>query len=65
MRVHGLSFEIDWSKFKPGRTFFIPCLDLETAKKEVGVVAKRLRYSVEMRGVIENGVKGLRVWRIK
>jgi hypothetical protein len=65
MKVHGLSFEIDWSKFKPGRTFFIPCLDLETAKKEVGVVAKRLRYSVEMRGVIENGVKGLRVWRIK
>jgi hypothetical protein len=65
MKVHGLSFEIDWSKFKPGRTFFIPCLDLETAKKEVGVVAKRLRYSVEMRGVIENGVKGLRVWRVK
>ena len=65
MRVHGLSFEIDWSKFKPGRTFFIPCLDLETAKKEVSAVVKRLKYSVEMRGVIENGVKGLRVWRIK
>jgi hypothetical protein len=65
MRVHGLSFEIDWSKFKPGRTFFIPCLDLETAKKEVETVVKRLKYSVEMRGVIENGVKGLRVWRIK
>jgi hypothetical protein len=65
MRVHGLSFEIDWSKFKPGRTFFIPCLDLETAKKEIIDVTKRLKYSVEMRGVIENGVKGLRVWRIK
>ena len=65
MKVHGLSFEIDWSKFKPGRTFFIPCLDLETAKEEVGAVVKRLKYSVEMRGVIENGVKGLRVWRIK
>lgn len=65
MRVHGLSFEIDWSKFKPGRTFFIPCLDLETAKKEIRAVIKRLKYSVEMRGVIENGVKGLRVWRIK
>ena len=65
MKVHGLSFEIDWSKFKPGRTFFIPCLDLETAKKEIIAVTKRLKYSVEMRGVIENGVKGLRVWRIK
>jgi hypothetical protein len=65
MKVHGLSFEIDWSKFKPGRTFFIPCLDLETAKEEIRAVVKRLKYSVEMRGVIENGVKGLRVWRIK
>lgn len=64
MKVHGISFEIDWAKFKPGRTFFIPCLDLEEAKKEVKLVAKRLRYSVEMKGVVENGVKGLRVWRL-
>lgn len=64
MKVHGISFEINWSKFKPGRTFFIPCLDLDFAKKEVEAVAKRLRYSVEMKGVVENGIKGLRVWRI-
>jgi len=64
MKVHGISFEIDWAKFKPGRTFFIPCLDLEEAKKEVKLVAKRLRYSVEMKGVVENGIKGLRVWRL-
>lgn len=65
MKVHGINFEIDWSKFKPGRSFFIPCLDLEAAKKQVKAVAKRLQYSVEMRGVIEDGVKGLRVWRIE
>jgi len=65
MRIHGISFNIDWAKFKPGRTFFIPCLDVEGAKKEVETVAKRLKYSVEMRGVIENNVKGLRVWRLK
>ena len=65
MKVHGISFEIDWSKFKPGRTFFIPCLDLDAAKKEIEAVTKRLHYSVEMKGVVENGVKGLRVWRIE
>ena len=65
MKVHEISFDIDWAKFKPGRTFFIPCLDLQTAKTEVSRVTKRLRYSVEMRGVVENGVKGLRVWRIE
>jgi hypothetical protein len=65
MKVHDVNFEIDWSKFKPGRTFFIPCLDLESAKLAVVIVTKRLQYSVEMKGVIENGVKGLRVWRLK
>jgi len=64
MRIHNLSFEINWGEFKPGRSFFIPCLDTDTAKKEVKKVTKRLQYEVEMRGVIENGVKGLRVWRI-
>ena len=65
MRIHGVSFQIDWSKFKPGRTFFIPCLDLEAAKNEVRRTTKRLRYTIEMRGVIENGVQGLRVWRLR
>lgn len=64
MLIQGLSFEINWKAFKPGRTFFIPCLDTEAAKQEVSRVCKRLRYKIEMRGVIENGVKGLRVWRV-
>lgn len=64
MKIHGISFEIQWSKFKPGRTFFIPCLDTDAAKEEVARVVQRLQYSVEMKAVIENGVKGLRVWRI-
>jgi hypothetical protein len=65
MKIHGVSFEVDWAKFKPGRTFFIPCLDADSAKKEVTRIIKRLRYSVEMKIVIEDGVSGLRVWRIK
>jgi hypothetical protein len=65
MKVHGISFEIDWAKFKPGRTFFIPCLDVASARKEVEKVTKRLGYVVQTKGVIENGVKGLRVWRLR
>jgi hypothetical protein len=65
MKIHGISFNIDWAAFKPGRTFFIPCLDLDLAKKETKLVTKRLGYSVEMKGVIENGIRGLRVWRIR
>lgn len=65
MKVHGISFEIDWAKFKPGRTFFIPCLDFNLAKIEVEKVTKRLGYVVQVKGVIENGVRGLRVWRLR
>lgn len=65
MKIHEISFEIDWSKFKPGKTFFIPCLDTDLAKQKIARVVKRLQYSVEMRVVIEQGVKGLRVWRIE
>jgi len=65
MRIQGIKFEIDWTKFKPGRTFFLPCLDINAAKTEVKTVCNRLKYKVETRGVIENGIRGLRVWRIK
>ena len=65
MRVQGLEFEVDWAKFRPGTSFFIPCLNINEAKISVGNVCKRLKYTIEARGVIENNVRGLRVWRIK
>jgi hypothetical protein len=65
MRIQGIKFEVDWTKFKPGRTFFLPCLDINAAKTEVKTVCNRLKFKVEMRGVIENGIRGLRVWRIR
>jgi len=42
----------------------VPCLDTAAAKKEVIRVAKRLKMEVLIKIVIEEGVKGLRVWRI-
>lgn len=65
MEIHGINFEIDWVQFKPGRSFFIPCLDTSLAKIKVLKICKRLKYSIEIRIVIENGVRGLRVWRIR
>jgi hypothetical protein len=40
-------------------------LDVDSARKEVERVTKRLGYVVQTKGVIENGVKGLRVWRLR
>jgi hypothetical protein len=47
-----------------GYSFFIPCLDPPSAKKVILRVTKRLKIKIITKLVIEEGVKGLRVWRI-
>jgi len=65
MLIHGIDFRINWAKFIVGASFFIPCLDTEDALSQVKRTTKRLRYAIEIRVVIEHGIQGLRVWRIK
>jgi hypothetical protein len=64
MRVNGINYEIDWTKFKKGRSFFVPCLDAEEAKASVARIMDRLGFEVKVKLVIENGFRGLRVWRV-
>jgi hypothetical protein len=42
----------------------VPCLDGIKAKKAIQNVTKRLKIDVLMQIVIENGVRGVRVWKI-
>ena len=65
MLIHGIDFKINWAKFIVGSSFFVPCLDTDYAFNQVKRTVKRLRYVVEIRVVIEQGIQGLRVWRIK
>lgn len=63
MKIETVPYLIEWRKFKPGSSFFVPCIDTEAARKSVGEVARRLRMKVLTKVVIEDGIKGLRVWR--
>lgn len=65
MRVDGVSYNIDWARFKVGCSFFIPVLNAEDAKARVQEVADRLEFAVAMKIVIEEGIRGLRVWRVR
>jgi hypothetical protein len=65
MRVNQLSYNVDWTKFKVGWSFFIPCLRTEEGKQEVLAVTNRFGYKVAIKVVIENGVRGLRIWRVR
>jgi hypothetical protein len=65
MLIHGLDFRVNWKNFVVGSSFFIPCLDTEEAKTQVLRTTKRLGYTVKTRVVVEKGIGGLRIWRIK
>ena len=64
MEVMGLPLVIEWAKFKPGTSFFIPCVDRKAVERFVKSEVVRHHLSVVCKQVVENGVYGLRVWRI-
>jgi hypothetical protein len=64
MKIETVSYKIDWAKFRKGYSFFVPCIDPEAARASLATVTKRLKIGVLTRVVVEDGVKGLRVWRV-
>lgn len=64
MRIENISYSVDWRKFYRGYSVFIPCIDHNKAKKHVRAIVKRLQIDIVIKVVIEDGVKGLRVWRV-
>lgn len=64
MLVEKISYKIDWRKFRKGTSFFIPCLNPVKAKQEILRTTKRLKIDVLTKVVIEEGIRGIRVWRM-
>lgn len=64
MKVEKVTYEIDWKKFKVGYSFFIPCLNPTKSRRDILKVVHRLKYKVVHKVVIEDGVRGVRIWRV-
>ena len=64
-KIHGIPFDIEWSAFVPHSSFFIPCLDTKTAKKTLFEECGKRNCYVRIRITIEEGVRGVRVWRLR
>lgn len=64
MRVEGVNYEVNWKAFRRGTSIFIPCLDPKRAKAQVLVVTNRLRIKVLIKVVIQDGIRGLRIWSV-
>lgn len=55
---------IEWNKFHPGTSFFIPCVHRMKMEKFILAEAQRIKVPVLCKRVIEHGLYGLRVWRL-
>jgi hypothetical protein len=64
MLIERISYDINWKEFRAGTSFFIPCIDSELAKAEVMQVTQRLKIEVLMKICIEDGIMGLRIWKL-
>lgn len=64
MIVETVQYRVNWEKFRPGYSFFVPCIDNVAAVKEIDAICYRLNMKVVAKVVVEEGVKGLRVWRL-
>lgn len=64
MQIEGVTYEINWRAFRKGTSMFFPCLDPRRATVQLMVVMDRLRIEVLVKPTVENGVRGLRVWRM-
>jgi len=65
MKILGLPLLIQWDKFHPGTSFFVPCVDRKLTQRFVEGEAQRLKIDIVCKQVVEKGKYGLRVWRVE
>lgn len=64
LTILNLPLLIQWEKFKPDTSFFVPCIDRRLTQRFVETEATRLGIKVLCKQVVEKGKYGLRVWRL-
>jgi hypothetical protein len=64
LTILNLPLLIEWEKFKPGTSFFVPCIDRRLTQRFVETEASRIGVRVLCKQVVEKGKYGLRVWRL-
>jgi hypothetical protein len=64
MEIETVLYRINWAKFRPGTSFFVPCINHAAARALIEAHFKPYKIDVITKLVINEGVKGLRVWRV-
>lgn len=64
MNIGGIDYRLDWGEFTEGRSFFVPCLDVEDAKGTLTTMARLKGVKILMQVEIEDNIRGIRVWNV-
>jgi hypothetical protein len=64
MIIETVQYRINWKAFHKGASFFVPCINWKRARRQVLCVTDRLGMEVIIKPVVEEGIRGLRVWRM-
>jgi len=60
----GVHITVNWNKLVVGASVFIPCINTEKARKQLKRVAQMKQYETTTHVCIENGMWGVRMWRL-
>ena len=61
----GIPVQIEWHAMELGYSFFIPAIATDSLIKQVLSEAKKRKFKLVQKEVVENGLFGVRFWRIK
>lgn len=64
IETEGVQVEIEWEKFIVGSSFFLPCIDTASVRKQIEKHAHAHGFEIKARDRRENLYWGLRVWRV-
>ena len=60
----GVRIIVDWERFTPGASIFIPAINTNKAIRHILKAAKLQKSQIKYRVTIENEKYGVRVWRL-
>lgn len=60
----GVIISVNWDAMVIGASFFVPCVNTESAIKQVKKITDSFKWDVECKVIIQDNKLGVRVWRI-
>jgi len=60
----GVIIVVNWERFTPGTSVFIPCMNTTEAIKQMNQVCREKGITTRSRARVENHMWGVRFWRL-